>query len=104
MKQSLWNAAKFSFPLFEKNGQSCYRATCYATTRLLQASTDISFEKSSTAFQWRLTKQWLRPFADEQVIQLAQPGVNKLLVDAPAFVTDCSEAIVEIGSEHELPF
>jgi ferrochelatase len=87
-----------------EDGHFCYRATCYATTRLLQASTDISPEKSSTAFQSRLTKQWLRPFADEQVIQLAKQGVKKLLVVAPAFVTDCLETIVEIGYEYELLF
>ncbi|MBZ0244047.1 MAG: ferrochelatase [Bacteroidales bacterium] len=82
-------------------GKHCYRATCYATTRLLQAACDIPEHNSSVAFQSRLTKKWLRPFADEQVVELAKKGVKKLLVVAPAFVTDCLETSVEIGIEYE---
>lgn len=83
------------------HGKYCYRATCFATTRLLQAACNISKNQSSVAFQSRLTKKWLRPFADEQVVKLANKGIKKLLVVAPAFVTDCLETTVEIGIEYE---
>lgn len=83
------------------HGKYCYRATCFATTRLLQRACGISENKSSVAFQSRLTKKWLRPFADEQVVELAKKGVKKLLVVAPAFVTDCLETSIEIGIEYE---
>ncbi len=85
-------------------GNFCYRATCYATSRLLQEAIDIPQSSCSQAFQSRLTKKWLRPFADEKVIRLAQKGVKKLLVVAPAFVTDCLETLVEIGHEYEILF
>ncbi len=86
------------------HGKYCYRATCYSTTRLLQKACNISENQSSVAFQSRLTKKWLRPFADEQVVELAKKGIKKLLVVAPAFVTDCLETTVEIGIEYEALF
>ena len=83
------------------HGQYCYKATCYATTRLLADAVGLSKNDYSVAFQSRLTKNWLNPFADEMVIEKAKSGVKKLLVVAPSFVADCLETIVEIGLEYE---
>ncbi|MBU1368657.1 MAG: ferrochelatase [Bacteroidetes bacterium] len=89
---------------FPAHGKYCYRATCFATTRLLQNACNIPETKSSIAFQSRLTKKWLRPFADEQIVELARKGVKELLVVAPAFVTDCLETSIEIGVEYNALF
>lgn len=82
----------------------CYKAQCYATTRLLAEKLDLSKEKYSVCFQSRLNKDWLSPFADETIINLAKKGCKKILVFSPAFVADCLETIVEIGSEYKLLF
>src|SRR5688572_26857189 len=42
----------------------CYRATCYATTRLLAQRLAIPKEKYTVCFQSRLDQKWLHPFSD----------------------------------------
>ena len=79
----------------------CYRAACYATTRLLVEKLDLQPEKYTVCFQSRFSRSWLSPFADEVIKKKAKQGVKKLLVVSPSFVTDCLETIVEIGHEYK---
>ena len=82
----------------------CYKATCYATTRLIAKKLHLSEDKYTVCFQSRLDKDWLEPFADKMVIEQAKKGAKKLLVFSPAFVADCLETIVEIGVEYQKLF
>lgn len=75
----------------------CYKATCYATTRLLAEKLGLSEEEYTVCFQSRLDKKWLRPFSDDVIKELAEKGAKKLLFFSPAFVADCLETTVEIG-------
>jgi protoporphyrin/coproporphyrin ferrochelatase len=79
----------------------CYRATCFATTRLLVARLNIPAGKYTVAFQSRLDQKWLMPFSDEIVRDLAKKGMKKILVFSPAFTADCLETIIEIGEEYQ---
>lgn len=79
----------------------CYKATCYATTRMLAEKLGIAQEKYTVCFQSRLDEKWLTPFSDEVVKQCAEKGMNKILVFSPAFTADCLETIVEIGDEYQ---
>lgn len=79
----------------------CYKATAYATTRELATRLNIPEEKYTVCFQSRLDSKWLRPFSDEVVEEQAKKGAKKLLVFSPAFVADCLETIIEIGSEYQ---
>ena len=79
----------------------CYKATCYATTRLLAERLNIPEENYTVAFQSRLDKKWLEPFSDEIVEERAKKGEKKLLAFSPAFVADCLETTVEIGVEYQ---
>ena len=79
----------------------CYKAACYATTRLLAAKLYISKEKHTVCFQSRLDKDWLEPFTDKVIIDQAKKGAKRLLVFSPAFVADCLETTVEIGIEYQ---
>ncbi len=83
------------------HGQYCYKATCYATTRLLAEAVGLEKNEYSVAFQSRLTKNWMNPFADEMLVQKAKSGVKRLLLVAPSFVADCLETTVEIGLEYK---
>ncbi len=87
----------------EVNDQNkfCYKATCYATTRLIAQKLGISEKDYTVCFQSRLDKKWLTPFADKVVEQQAEKGAKKLLVLSPAFVADCLETIIEIGDEYQ---
>ena len=82
----------------------CYKATCYATTRLLVEKMNIPKEKYTVCFQSRLDKKWLEPFSDKVVIEQAKKGAKKLLVFSPAFVSDCLETTIEIGKEYQKLF
>lgn len=79
----------------------CYKATCYATSRLLASKLGIPEDKYTVCFQSRLDKKWLTPFSDSVVIERAKKGEKKILAFSPAFVADCLETIIEIGEEYQ---
>jgi len=83
------------------NNKLCYRAGCFATSRLLVERLKIPQEKYTIAFQSRLDDKWLKPYSDRVVEQLAKEGKKKILVFSPAFVADCLETIHEIGVEYD---
>ncbi len=82
----------------------CYKAACYATTRILAGKLNIPKERYTVCFQSRLDKKWLEPFADKVIIAKAAEGAKRLLVFSPAFVADCLETKVEIGIEYQKLF
>lgn len=79
----------------------CYKATCYATTRLLAERLGLSEERYTVCFQSRLDKKWLTPFADRVVEEQAKKGAKRILAFSPAFVADCLETVIEIGEEYQ---
>lgn len=79
----------------------CYKATCYATTRLLAEKLGISEGKYTVCFQSRLDEGWVKPYSDEVIRDLGKKGMKKLLVFSPAFTADCLETIIEIGEEYQ---
>jgi protoporphyrin/coproporphyrin ferrochelatase len=79
----------------------CYKATCYATTRLIAGGLGIDESRYTVAFQSRLGKGWIEPFSDVVIESLAKKGARKLLVFSPAFVADCLETTIEIGEEYQ---
>ncbi len=81
--------------------QYCYKATCYATTRLIAEKLNLSEDQYTVCFQSRLDKKWLTPFSDKVVEEWGKKGAKKLLVFSPAFTADCLETIIEIGDEYQ---
>ena len=81
--------------------QFCYKATCYATTRLLVERLGLDASRYTTCFQSRLSKQWREPFSDHVIEELAKKGARKILVFSPAFVADCLETLIEISVEYQ---
>ncbi len=78
----------------------CYKATCFATSKLLAEQAGILEKNYTVTFQSRFSRNWLGPFADKIVEEKALEGIKKMLVISPAFVADCLETIVEIGYEY----
>jgi len=87
-----------------EDNKYCYKATCFATTRMLAEKLNLPKERYTVCFQSRLDKDWLEPFSDKVVEEWAKKGAKKLLVFSPAFVADCLETIVEIGIEYQKIF
>jgi ferrochelatase len=90
--------------LGEKNS-FCYRAQCFETARQIASQLTIPLEKYTICFQSRLGRTpWIKPYSDQIIEDLAKKGNKKILVFAPAFVSDCLETIYEIGVEYNLLF
>ncbi len=90
--------------VFPAHGQHCYKAQCYETTRLLASSLKLKKGQYSVSFQSRLSRNWLTPFTDENILGLLRSGKKSILVVAPAFVADCLETTIEIGYEYKEDF
>lgn len=54
----------------------CYKATSYATTRLIAAKLGIKEEDYTVCFQSRLDKKWLTPFSDKVVEDWGKKGAK----------------------------
>ncbi len=79
----------------------CYKATCYATTKMLAAKLALDPAKYTTCFQSRLGKTpWITPYADQTIKKLGNEGQKKILIFSPSFVADCLETIIEIGETY----
>jgi ferrochelatase len=83
-----------------EDARFCYKATCYATTRLIAAKMGLTEDQYVVSFQSRLNKEWIRPFSDEIIRGWGKDGVKKVLAFSPAFVADCLETLIEIGDEY----
>ncbi len=79
----------------------CYKATCYATTRLLVEKLGLKEDQYMVSFQSRLDKKWIEPFSDKVIEKWASEGHKKILAFSPAFVADCLETLIEIGDEYQ---
>lgn len=78
--------------------EKCYRAQCFATTQSLISTLGWKSSFYTTTFQSRLGKrEWIKPYTDLVIEDLARKGVKNLLVVSPSFVADCLETIEEIG-------
>ncbi len=84
----------------ELNG-FCYKATSYASTRLIASKLGLTEEQYTVSFQSRLDKKWLRPFSDQIVEKWGKEGAKRILCFSPAFVADCLETLIEIGGEYQ---
>jgi ferrochelatase len=71
-----------------------------STTRLLVDRLGWPKDRWTQTFQSRFGKdEWLQPYTDKTLEELAGRGVNRVLVATPGFTTDCLETLDEIGNE-----
>ncbi len=83
----------------------CYRAQVFKTVKEFVALASISPNKYSVAFQSRLGRDpWLQPYTDHEIHSFPSRGIKRLLVIAPAFVSDCLETIEELGMREKETF
>lgn len=90
---------------YNKRNKYCYRAACFATSRLLAEQLGLSEDQYTITFQSRLLKDpWLQPYTDEVLKTLPAKGIKKVLAYSPAFVADCLETTIEVGEEFKEMF
>ncbi|MEM9029817.1 MAG: ferrochelatase [Pseudomonadota bacterium] len=77
-----------------------YHCHCHKTTRLLREHLGWSDDRLVTTFQSRFgPEEWLQPYTDKTVVELAESGVKRVAVFNPGFVSDCLETLEEIAGE-----
>jgi ferrochelatase len=77
-----------------------YHCQCQKTTRLLRERLGWEPSRIVTTFQSRFgPEEWLKPYTVEEVARLAEAGVKRIAVVAPAFSADCIETLEEINEE-----
>jgi len=90
---------------YNKRNKYCYRASCYATSRLLAAELGLREDQYIVSFQSRLGRDpWLKPYTDVILQDLPAKGIKKVLAYSPAFVADCLETTIEVGEEFKHMF
>ena len=83
---------------FEKGDP--YHCHCHKTTRLVRERLGWSEDKLQMSFQSRFgPAEWLQPYTDKTLERLAEEGVKRVMVAAPAFISDCVETLEEIALE-----
>ncbi len=77
-----------------------YQAQCIATTEKLRDYLGKSETQMPLSFQSRFgPKDWLKPYTDSVLADLAGQGVKNIAVMMPGFAADCLETMEEIEVE-----
>jgi ferrochelatase len=85
-----------------KDNYFCYRAQCFATTRLIVKELGLKEGTYITSFQSRLGRDpWIKPYSDFVIADLPKNGTKKVLALVPSFVADCLETTIEVGEEYK---
>jgi ferrochelatase len=75
-----------------------YHCQCAKTARLLRERLGWDESRLRLTFQSRFGREeWLRPYTDETVRELARDGVKNLAIVTPGFAADCVETLEEIA-------
>jgi protoporphyrin/coproporphyrin ferrochelatase len=77
-----------------------YHCQCQKTARLLREAMGLSAEQMPIAFQSLFGRaEWLKPYTQPLLEEMAQAGVKKVAVLMPGFSADCIETLEEIAEE-----
>jgi len=82
-----------------------YHRQCLETGRLLAQRLGLYDEQVETTFQSRFgAAEWLQPYTEPRLKELAKSGVSDVDVFCPGFVADCIETLEEIAIQGKEAF
>ncbi len=88
-------------PEFHGEKGDPYVGHCRCTTGATIGVLGLSEDQYMMSFQSRFGKaEWVKPYTDATIEELARSGVKHLDVVCPAFAVDCLETIEEIGEQN----
>ncbi len=77
-----------------------YHCECLKTARLVAERLGLPAEELVVTFQSRFGKaEWLQPYTEPTLVDLARQGIKQVDILCPGFVTDCLETLEEIAVE-----
>jgi ferrochelatase len=87
-----------SFHGLPKRGGEEYQAQCHKTGLLLSKALNLKDGEWTVTFQSRFgAAEWLQPYTQPTLEELARNGTTQVDVACPGFVSDCLETLEEIG-------
>ncbi len=82
-----------------------YFCECHKTARLVAESLRLDADHWMVTFQSRFgPREWLQPYTDETLKELAGQGVQHVQVVCPGFAADCLETLEEIDMQNRAFF
>jgi ferrochelatase len=82
-----------------------YYCECHKTARLVAEKLNLSEEEWMLTFQSRFgPKQWLKPYTDITLEELAKSGIKNVDIICPGFSADCLETLEEINMRYRETF
>ncbi|KZN33935.1 ferrochelatase [Pseudoalteromonas luteoviolacea] len=79
-----------------------YHCFCHLTTNAVVSRLGLDKEKVLTTFQSRFGKaEWLKPYTDFTLKELAKDGTEHVAILSPAFSADCLETLEELEEENK---
>ncbi len=82
-----------------------YQAQCMVTAKVLAGVLRIAPADYLITFQSRFgAAEWLQPYTEPTLVELAKKGVRRVDVVCPGFVSDCLETLEEIAIEAKNAF
>ena len=95
----------FSFhgmPVRYLNEGDPYYCFCHKTARLVAGELNLKEDRYMLSFQSRFgSEEWLQPYIDEEIVELAKNGVKNLHIISPGFSVDCLETLEEIKIQYD---
>ncbi|MGV6825899.1 MAG: ferrochelatase [bacterium] len=78
-----------------------YHDECRCTAAQLAAALELGPDDWMLTFQSRVgPKEWLQPYTDKSLQQLASDGIRHVQVICPGFAADCLETLEEVAVEN----
>ncbi len=78
-----------------------YHCQCVKTGRLLREALNWPKDRFVQTFQSRFgPEEWLKPYTDVTVEEIAKSGVKRMVMIAPGFSADCLETLEELDVEN----
>lgn len=82
-----------------------YHCECQKTGRLLAEALGLDASRYRITFQSRFGRgEWLKPYTDKTLAELARQGVQHVHTVCPGFTADCLETLEEIAQEGKQTF
>ena len=77
-----------------------YHCMCQKTSRLVREKLGWGEDHWICTFQSRFgPEEWLQPYTDKTIEELAHKGIKRIAIVSPAFAVDCLETLEELAME-----
>ena len=84
---------------YSKKGDP-YGEQCFETTKLIKDYCNLGDLEFVTSFQSKLgPSEWLKPYTEDLIVELAKQGLKNILIISPGFSSDCLETLEELEIE-----